>query len=264
MSSGSTRRGRLPPARAESERRRASASAPSLSPSSSSARSRASGVRRSWATLSSDPVRPAIRASMRSSIPLNRRDRSSRGSPSPRTGTRTETCPVRTIPPSTALSRRSGARAERVMRTPPTTAKKRLETKSKAAAARKRRRMSERTSVLLPTWKSVPSPRRIEATSKAAPGPGRSVQPGSDSEPGATRLRRSRPIQDDGTLAKRASARDPSTRTKRPSCRPAMRSEATASRTASRPLRRYCSTYCCSAERTRSRSRCARAEARRA
>ena len=77
--------------------------------------------------------------------------------------------------------------------------------------------MSERTSVLLPTWKSVPSSRRTDATSKAAPGPGRSVQPGSVSEPGGTRLRRSRPIQDDGTLAKSASARGPSTRTKSPS-----------------------------------------------
>ena len=113
--------------------------------------------------------------------------------------------------------------------------------KRRAARARKCRSTSARASELLPTWKSVPSGRRTEATSKTASGPGTCVNPGSETSPGGTRLRRSSPRQDEGRLPKRASAPGPSTRTKSPSFRPATRSLPTASWSAGRPPRRYCS-----------------------
>ena len=145
---------------------------PRASALSAVARRRCSGVRRSWATLSSEPLIPARSDSMRSSISLASRPRSSRASPSPRTATRAETWPVRTMPSRTAVSRRRGRRADRVARAAPPSASSTTAAKARAAPARKRARMSARASELLPTSKSVPSGRRADATSKPSGLPG--------------------------------------------------------------------------------------------
>ena len=169
------------------------------------ARSRCRGVRRSWATLSSEPFIPAMRASMRSSISLASRPRSSRGSPSLRTGTRAETWPVRTMPPSTAREPAQGSQGlagERARRRPRRAAPRRAN--ARAARARKRAGCRRGPRSSCPPRRAVPSGRRTEATSK----------PVASHEP--------------GTLAKTACPPVPVRRTTRPSLRPAIRSWDTA------------------------------------
>ena len=110
---------------------------------------------------------------------------------------------------------RTGWSADHVSSAPPASAVPSRDTKSTNRTPRNRRRSSSRRAVLLPTWNSVPSGSRTDATSSSlSPLPVRSVaQVCSPLSSGVLSCDRSNCRQSSGMLKNRTSRSDPSVRT---------------------------------------------------
>ncbi len=129
-------------------------------------RSRATGVRRSCATVSSAPRMPSTSVSMRSSEALNRRPSSSTMSPWLPAATRPSSRPVSAMPRAASRSSRSGRSADRVSAIPPTrpapsTVAKMTPNKSRTCASTR-----SRATVVRPTCIVVPSQSGRETISR--------------------------------------------------------------------------------------------------
>ena len=149
--------------------RRSASAGSATSARSATPRSRVIGVRRSWATLSSALPMPSMSVLMRSSIWLNERaqlvdgvaigaDRHPRvGAPRPGDAGRPRQ--------SADESARAFAGSTRM---PPASPMSTIAIDTSETMVRKRASSSSRFSVLLPTWSSVPSGSRADATSSRA------------------------------------------------------------------------------------------------
>ncbi len=159
---------------------------------------------------------PASTASMRWSIALTRTLSSPNASPVSGAGTRRSVRPVRMMPRTVSASVRTGRSADAVSTAPPASPMRMMDTKSRSRTRRNCASTSSRRSVLRPTWKTVPSGKRSDATSSPSPpSPVESVaQPCSPLSGGVASLDKSKRRHASGMLRKMTSRSAPIVRTK--------------------------------------------------